>query len=185
METVDYANLSTKKKKAKTAYVALMLFAVGRGYESVYWFDKKIRDEFSHLPEGFCFELCVHPNGPSAYLFLDAKKRLRYLATRSAKADVQMKFKNIERAFSVFTFTIGAYQSFAQNGLAVNGDLPSTIAFMRTLSIVESYLLPNFITGNILKEKIRFPFFKKTLGRICAYLHVITGVLTLSWLKKE
>lgn len=182
--TVDYVQLSTKRKRVKTAYVSLMLFAVGRGYESAYRFDKKIRDEFTRLPNGFCFELCVHPDGPSAYLFLDNKRRLKYVSQRSKKADVQMKFKNIERAFSVFSFSIGANQSFAQNGLAVNGDLPSTMAFMRTLAIVESYLLPNCITKNILKEKIHFPLFKKTFGRIAAYIHVVTGIITLSWLKR-
>jgi len=180
-EKVDYEKLYTKNNFFKNLYVSTMLFAVGRAYETAYSLDKRLQKEFSILPIGFCFELCVHPKGPRAFIYINEKHKISYSKKFHKEADIQMKFRNLDRAFTVFTFKIGANQSFAQNGLLVSGDLPITMIFMRTLAIVESYLLPDFITKNILRELVKFPFLQRSFVRICAYLHIVIGIVTFKW----
>jgi len=60
----DYREVATGRKPFKRAYVAVMLWFVGRAIQAAARVDKVVKEEFEVLPEEFTFSLSVEPNGP-------------------------------------------------------------------------------------------------------------------------
>ena len=77
----------------------------------------------------------------------------------------------------MFTFQESTCVASANNRLAVSGAVPDTLAFIRILNIVETYLLPKIITSLAVK---RYPGWsqmspvRKHLGRILVYVRTFT-----------
>lgn len=170
-----YPDIAPGRKPFKTAYLKAMMFFVTRAFPAAYRIDRRVRGELDGLPAGFSFALTVAPSIASGSVYRDGRGRLRAGKLENDTADVVVRFRNVESAFDVFSFQCGAFESYAKNGMAVSGDLPTTMAFMRCLNIVESYLLPGIITKKILKREVRFGFGQRFWGRILVYLGVLFG----------
>lgn len=152
------------------AYAAVALGLVGRAFAVAHRVDPDLRRELADLPPGFSFALRVHPKGPSAALRMGADGRLRYLGRGPESPDVLMRFQNLSSALAVLTFSASAFEVYARNGLAVSGDLPSTMAIIRALGLVESLILPRFVVARVLKRVPGTPFARKHAERALIYL---------------
>ncbi|HRY73922.1 MAG TPA: hypothetical protein P5165_11920, partial [Spirochaetia bacterium] len=95
---------------------------------------------------------------------------LRYLGRGPESPDVLMRFQNLSAALAVLTFSASAFEVYARNGLAVSGDLPSTMAIIRALGLVESLILPRFVVARVLKRVPSAPFARKHAERALIYL---------------
>jgi len=168
-----FPDIPPGKKRIKKIYLSIMLFFVGRAFQSAYRVDRTVRKEFDSLPENFSFIMKIHPAGPGILMQRNNKGKLKYMGRSAKPADVNIIFRNIESAIKVFTFQSSAYVSYAQNGISVSGDLACTMSIMRSLSLVEDYLLPWIITRKIFKRSTATPFFTKHINRVRIY----TGIL--------
>ncbi len=172
----EYPDILPKKQAGKHWYLGVMLFFVGRAFQSLWKLDKRIEQEFAMLPQKFSFLLTVLPDGPGFFLQKDEQGRLRFKGKPNGDADVMIQFRNTASAMRVFTFQISSYKAYAQNGISVSGDLAATMGIMRCLTLVEDYLLPGFITKRILKRKPRTPWLTKLLKRFILYISIILGL---------
>ena len=112
-------------KPFKKAYVAVLLWFVGRSIQAAAVVDSAVRRECDSLPEEFSFSLGVLPSGPWMVVGKDARGRVRYLGSRpeSKRLGLQMKIKSVEAAFLLFTFQEGTAVATARNRLVVDGDV--------------------------------------------------------------
>ncbi len=152
------------------AYVGIALSLVGRAFSAAQRIDRDARAEFSALPPGFSFALRVHPRGPGVILRLGIDGRLRSVRRGGGAPDVDLRFSSLGSALEVLTFRSSSFEVYARGGLAVSGDLPSTMVIMRALGIVETLLLPAFIARRILKRLHPMAPFRKLGERIALYL---------------
>ncbi|MEA2015051.1 MAG: hypothetical protein U9N38_07115, partial [Thermodesulfobacteriota bacterium] len=60
----DFKEITSGKKSFKKAYIAVMLWFVGRAIQAAARVDKDVKEEFKKLPDGFTFCLGVLPAGP-------------------------------------------------------------------------------------------------------------------------
>ena len=172
-------NVKPKKKIFKKLYLKILLFFVGRGFQSLSKVDKDVKKEVASLPDDFIFTIKINPVGPEIAIQKTKNQRLKFINVKKIdpeKINIQIMFKNIERAFSVFTFQISAYLAYSQNGLMVKGNLPETMTIMRILTILEIYLMPKFIVEPILKRYPKWNFFYKSWNRFLIYSRIVTGI---------
>ncbi|HOV15038.1 MAG TPA: hypothetical protein PK771_12180 [Spirochaetota bacterium] len=163
----------------KRLYLNILFFFVGRAFQSLSGVDKNVKKEVKDLPEDFTFCIRVNPFGPLIVIKKLKNNKLKFLNIKNLNyEDINLiiSFKNIERAFSVFTFRISAFLSYAQNGFIVKGNLTETMSIMRILSILEAYLLPKFIVKPVLKRYPKWNFFYKIKNRILIYLKILIGI---------
>jgi hypothetical protein len=91
--------------------------------------------------------------------------------------DLLMRFEGMGPALQVLTFSASAFEVYASNGLAILGDLSTTMAVMRALGIVESLLLPQAIASRVLKRVPPMPLWRRIAERTALYLALpFTGV---------
>jgi hypothetical protein len=123
--------------------------------------------------------LHVLPSGPGMIVGKDKNGKVRYMGwnPKGKKITLDMKVKNIEGAILMFTFQESTCVASANNRLAVSGNVPDTMAFIRILNIVETYLLPKIITSLAVK---RYPKWsqmsplRKYTGRVLVYIRTFT-----------
>ncbi len=163
------------KKRLKRLYLGILFFFVKRGFMAASHIDSTVNREFRELPQDFSFMMKVAPYGPEFILKRDEAGHLRDAAEllTEKEAAVAIVFKNMERALKVFTFTLNPFQSYAQNGLIVKGELPHTMAVIRCLSLVEAYLLPKGIVMRILKRYPKWEAAEKHMNRLRIYARAL------------
>jgi hypothetical protein len=179
MNINNYPEIKSGGKLIKKIYVAVMLWIVGRAIQAAYRVDKEVKEEFDRLSDDFLMHLHVLPSGPGMIVGKDKKGSVKYMGWNAAgkKITLDMKVKNIEAAILMFTFQESTCVASANNRLAVSGAVPDTLAFIRILNIVETYLLPKIITSLAVK---RYPKWsqmspvRKHLGRILVYVRTFT-----------
>jgi hypothetical protein len=179
MNINNYPEIKSGGKPIKKMYVAVMLWIVGRAIQAAYRVDKEVKEEFDRLSDDFMMYLHVLPAGPGMIVGKDKKGSVKYMGWNPAgkKITLDMKVKNIEAAILMFTFQESTCVASANNRLAVSGAVPDTLAFIRILNIVETYLLPEIITSLAVK---RYPKWsqmspvRKHLGRILVYVRTFT-----------
>jgi len=179
MNINNYPEIKSGGKLIKKIYVAVMLWIVGRAIQAAYRVDKEVKEEFDRLSDDFMMHLHVLPSGPGMIVGKDKNGSVRYMGWNPAgkKITLDMKIKNIEAAILMFTFQESTCVASANNRLAVSGAVPDTLAFIRILNIVETYLLPKIITSLAVK---RYPGWsqmspvRKHLGRIIVYVRTFT-----------
>lgn len=167
------------KFSLKRVYLNVLVFFVGRAFQSASNVDKNIRKEIKELPKDFVFSIKVNPFGPSLTVKKTKNDRFKLLNSRKANLEninLIISFKNSERAFGVFTFRKSVFHSYAQNGFMVKGNLPETMTIMRILTILEAYLLPKFIVAPVLKRYPKWNFFYKLKNRILIYFRILLGI---------
>jgi len=119
----DYREVMPGGKPFKRAYVAIMLWFVGRAIQAAARVDKEVREEFAKLPDGFAFSLGVEPEGPRMIVGKNEKGRVKYMGWNPAKkrVDLHMRIKNIEAAFLLFTFQESTAVANARDRLIIDG----------------------------------------------------------------
>jgi hypothetical protein len=166
----DYPDTKPPGRPISRAYAKLALALVGRAFALAYKIDPDVKAELSSLPPLSTFGLRIHPSGPSAGLRLSAEGRLVYLGPGPEAPDVLIRFNNMASAISVLSFSASAFEVYANGGLAVSGDLGTSMAIIRALGIVETLLLPGFIARSVLKRPHRMGSGRKAGERIRLYL---------------
>jgi hypothetical protein len=109
----------------------------------------------------------------------DKNGKVKYMgwSPKGKKITLDMKIKNIEGAILMFTFQESTCVASANNRLAVSGNVPNTMAFIRILNIVETYLLPKIITSLAVKRYPKWSQmnpFRKYIGRVLVYVRTFT-----------
>ncbi len=137
-----------KKSIASTALLALSVT-----YEMVSKKSRELKDEISSWEDGRTFALGVLKDGPSITL-MKKGDRIKYLG-KGIQGDpaITIYFKNIDSALMVFIGLIGAHTASVQRRVIVHGDLSKTMEVMRTMNIVQMYLMP----GIVLKKTFKRP----------------------------
>ena len=74
----DFREVEAGRKPFKRAYVAVMLWFVGRSIQAAAKMDEAVRGEFAAFPSGFNFALGVMPAGPYMVVGKDEDGRVRY-----------------------------------------------------------------------------------------------------------
>jgi len=165
------------KKPFKKAYVAIMLWFVGRAIQAAAKTDAVVKREFAVLPADFTLALGVLPGGPWMVVGR-VNGRVKYLGwnPEEKKMHLRLGIKDIEAAILLFTFREKTAVATARNRLITSGELPYALAFIRVLDIVETYLLPKMIAKLAVKRyPIQWSFGRKYGGRILVYLRALLG----------
>jgi len=173
----DFKELTSGNKPFKKAYVAVMLWFVGRAIQAASRVDKQVKSEFEKLPEGFTFCLGVLPNGPYMIIGKNKKGRVKYLGWKpgNRRIDLTMKIKSLEAAILMFTFQESTAVATARDRIIVDGEVPHACAIVRVLDIGEVYLLPKCIAVFAVKRYPVWSFGRKYVGRIRIYFRSIVG----------
>lgn len=159
---------NTWNRKMKFVITKILLFVLGRGFQTIAKIDLEVAKEIYTWDENFTILFEILPNGP--YLSLSKQNhRLKYLGLKKVDADLTIGFKNLEAAFLIFTAQKSTPTGYAEHRLYVKGDLALAMSLIRCLNIVQFYLFPGFIAKKILK---RMPSMSiKKLGiRLYTYL---------------
>lgn len=167
----SYVIFKPRKKRLKLFISSVVLWFLGRAFQSVVSFDKGAREEVKSIPEGTIVMLKINPIGPMMTL---EKKRDKFLylgALEVNNPDIAIHFKNIEGAFLVLTGQLGIAQAYAEHRFTLNGDIFATMSIVRILYLVEAYLFPKFISSKILKE---MPI--RETGKLKIYITTILGI---------
>lgn len=173
-----FRQVDAGKKPFQRAYVAFMLWFVGRAIQAAARVDEEIAAEFEALPPGFMFSLAVLPSGPSMAVGRDADGRVCYLGKGpgARKPDLEMKIKSIEAAMLMFTFRESTAAATARNRMIVDGDIPAACAVVRILDAVEVYLLVKPIARLAVKRYPSWPLRRILIGRPLIYLRAVLGI---------
>ncbi len=168
------------KKRLKRAYIAIILWVVGRAIQVGARVDRDIKNEFEALPEGFTFYLGIYPDGPYMVVGKNEKGKVKFLGMNPAGINVNLRLsiKTMEAALLVFTFQEGTCLAFARERFVADGELPQALGIVRVLNRIETLLLPKIIAKLAVK---RYPKWselnpvRKYFTRVAVYLGIVTG----------
>lgn len=162
----NYPEIIPGQKPFTSLVLKIVLFILGRGFQSIAARDEEVKREVESWEESFSILFEVLPSGP--YLYLQKQNgRLRTLGLVRNEADLVISFKTLGTAFLIFTGQMGTPQGYAEHRISVQGDLVRAMSLIRCLNLVEFYLFPGFIARGILK---RLP--PMTMRRFALRLHV-------------
>ncbi len=173
----DYRKVAAGRKPFKRAYVAVMLWFVGRAIQATARVDKVVKKEFEALPEEFTFSLGVEPGGPHMIVGKNKKGRVKYMGwePEGKHIDLKMEIKNLEAAILMFTFQESTAIAIARDRMIVDGEVSYACTVVRVLDIVEVYLLPRLIARLAVKRYPLWSFRHKYIGRARIYFRSILG----------
>lgn len=156
-------------KEIKKILCSLLLFCLGRGFQTVSGMDPDVKKEVEGWDEGFEILFDVAPGGP--YLHLRKEKgKIRFLGLNRAEAELVIRFRNIDAAFLVLTAQMGTPRAFAEYRVSIQGSLPEAMRLVRCLNYVQYYLFPAFIARKIVKRLPPIPTGRLWSGRAHVYL---------------
>jgi hypothetical protein len=172
-----YREINAGRKPFKKAYVAVMLWVVGRAIQAAGRVDESVKAEFDALPEGFSFSLGVEPGGPCMIVGKNAQGHPKYLGWKpeGKRIDLKLRIKNIEAAMLLFSFRESTAVASARNRLIVDGEVSSACAAVRILDIVEVYLLPRMMAKLAVKRYPVWTPWRKYIGRFRIYFRSLLG----------
>lgn len=135
----------------KYALSSVTLSLLGPAFEVISKRVPEIREELKSWDDGRRFAIGILPKGP--YITLEKRgDMIHYLGRGLISADIAMLFKNFDAALPVFLGMKGSFQTFAENGMIVEGNLSHTMEVNRVANIVYAYLFPGVILKIILKR---------------------------------
>lgn len=177
MELSGYREITPGGEPFKRAYIAIMLWFVGRAIQAASRVDGETRREFDRLADGFTFRLGVMPNGPYMVVGKEDSGRVKYLGSDPGdrKLDLDMKIKNLEGAFLMFTFQESTAAATCRNRLIVDGEVPPACSIVRILDMVEVFLLPKLVARLAVKRYPKWSLFRKFVGRTRIYVRAVLG----------
>jgi len=148
----------------------IILLIAGRSLVVLSAKDSRIKKELEFWPDEFTTALAADKHGP----FMVIKKlnnKLHYLGFKEndKSADLKLFFKDEELAYQVFSVKESIRDSFSEHRLIIDGDFSVGVSLIYMLEILESYMLPSFMTKDIIPNKIN-----KETGRVMLFLHTLT-----------
>lgn len=171
-------DVQSGSKPLKRAYVGIFLWFTGRAIQAAAKADKEVKKEFDNLPDDFTFSLGCLPNGP--WMVVGKHKgKVKYLGgnPHQHKVHVRLAIKSVDAAFLILSFQESTALATTRNRLITDGEVPSALAIIRVLDIVEVYLLPKIIASLAVK---RYPKWwsmgRKLGGRIGVYTRTLLGI---------
>jgi len=171
----DYKEVVPKKKWFATLVTRIFFFFIGMGMQTAYRIDPEVRKEVDSWPETFSFRMAV-VGGPSMIMLKKAGS-FQYLGEKEVfYADVEMWWKNITFAYLVMTGRISVPNAVYHNRQFVRGSLIYTMSVIRVINIVQTLLLPNFISRFYIKEVPKLTF-KKLVNRVITYVNIGYGAI--------
>lgn len=170
---LPYRTIKMIGKPIKSFIIKVMMFCMGKGFQSLCKRDPDLIEEISAWPDYFSILFEILPKGPNMSLCM-VNGRLRFVGLKHTDADLKIVFKNIDSALLVFTGQMGSNQALCEFRMAIKGSLPDGLRLLRCVNIVEFYLFPTLITKKILKRLPRMPFLRLWYGRLTAYLLGVT-----------
>ena len=176
---LNVQEIRTGRKRLKRTYVAIVMFLFGRAFQAASH-DRDVKKEYEYLPDNFVLDLCVEPSGPHMLVGKDKKGRMKYLGwnPEGKKVTLAMRVKNLEAAMLMFTFMESTCVANSHNRIIVDGDIKDALSIVRTMNLLEVYLLPMCVARFGVK---RYPLWsqmspmRKHLGRMLLYVRLITG----------
>ena len=178
-QTLKIREIKSGHKRLKKIYVAIVMFLFGRAFQAASH-DRDVKKEYAYLPDNFVLDLCVEPSGPHMLVGKNKKGRMKYLGwnPKGKKVTLAMRVKNLEAAMLMFTFRESTCGANSHNRIIVDGDIKDALSVVRTMNLLEVYLLPMCVARFGVK---RYPLWsqmspvRKHLGRVVLYLRLITG----------
>jgi hypothetical protein len=165
------------RKPLKKAYIALLLWFMGRAIQAAARTDEEVSRELAVLPHGFTFCLGILPHGPHMVVGKDDLGQVRYMGGKAENRPIHLRIliKHLEAAFLVFTFQESTALAAARNRLQVDGEVAHACAVVRILDMVEVYLLPKCIARRAVKRYPSWTAGRKLSGRMLIYLRALAG----------
>ncbi len=172
-----YREITPGRKPFKRAYLAVMLWFMGRAVQAASRVDRQIRDEVTELPDDFAFALGVGDRGPWMVVGRQAGHDLRYRGHRVGDTPINLKlaFKHLESGFLTFTFQENTPVAAARDRLVVDGEVAHACAVVRILDRVQVYLLPKPLARLAVKRYPRWPLLTKCSNRVRIYWRALLG----------
>jgi aldehyde:ferredoxin oxidoreductase len=166
-----------RRKPLKRAYIALLLWFVGRAIQAAVRTDQDVNREFAALPHGFTFCLGILPHGPHMVVGKDDRGQVHYLGGKVENRPIHLRIliKHREAAFLMFTFQESTATAAARNRLLVDGEVAHACAVVRILDMVEVYLLPKWIARRAVKRYPSWTAGRVFSGRAWIYLRALVG----------
>ncbi|MEJ2514542.1 MAG: hypothetical protein P8080_04060 [Gammaproteobacteria bacterium] len=145
--------MTALSRQLKTLYVAVMMRVVGWGLRAMSQVDPVLRAEAAGFAEGMFIEMTVVPDGPGMVLERLPSGKLAYRGSRiDRRPDLSVRFKHLDLAFAVLSFSESTPTAFARARMVVDGDIGAGIRLVRCLYRLEALLLPKFIARRGMKR---------------------------------
>ncbi len=174
----SFVQIKPGKRYLTRAYLAVMLWFVGKAIQAAARADKEVADEFSTMPDGYTFSLGAYPNGPYMVVGKNDKGRVRYLGSNIDRQPVhlQMTLKSTGHLFTLFTFRESTPTANARDRLFVLGDVPHACTVTRILNIVQVYLLAKPVAKLAIKRYPDWPLSRHIFTRAMVLTRTVTGI---------
>lgn len=167
--------LKPGRKPIKEMFVRLMFFLFGRALQTVSRLDETVQQEVAEWPEGFMVLHRVLPDGPRMAIVRNRKGRLEYKGGKPGEeeADLVISIKNLESIFLIVSLQIGMFQAFAENRVAVKGNVPVALSMTRCLNILVTYLVPRRTVQPLVRRAPEIPAVRK---HVCRFFILFIGI---------
>ncbi len=174
----DFTEIRPGGRPFVKAYLAFMLWFVGRAIQAAAKVDADVKREFDELPDDFSMSLGAAPNGPTMVVGKDENGKVKYMGWNPDSVDlnVKMTIKSLQALFVMFTFFESTPVANARERLFVEGSLPEACAAVRVLDIVQVYLLPKPIAKLAIKRYPKWSLKRHTIIRSMVYIRTIIGL---------
>ena len=162
----------TPKQAAQHIVCAVILKFLYHGLRILYRHDSRVRNDLDRIDTGTVIRLTCSSRGPSLKI-ISEEKGISVCTDKSAAPDIDIRFKDLSFAFSVFTGRTGIAESFSKHMMYVNGDFSKIMSLVRCMEQAESYLFPSFISRRILKSLL-----PKSISSVRLYASIFRSMIT-------
>jgi len=139
------------QSRSKYELVDMVLTVMGVAFEEASKWVPELQEEIAPWNEGRRCAMGVLPKGP--HITLEKRgDRIRFLGKGRTDSDVAFLFKNLDAAVLVLTAQMSAHQAMAECRIILDGRISHGMEMNRALTLVETYLFPEFILEKILKR---------------------------------
>jgi hypothetical protein len=159
----------------KYGLISVVLSMFGPAFEVISKRVPEIKEELISWDDGRRFAVGILPKGP--YITLEKRgDMIHYLGKGLISPNISMFFKNFDAALPVFLGMKGSFQTFAENGMIVEGNLAHTMEVNRVANIVYAYLFPGIILKIILKRPPRLSFLQ-LITKARVYMNLTPAII--------
>lgn len=137
--------------RLQNLYVRLMMWLVARLLGAASAVDPVVQREVIALPADFSFAMRVRAGG-AGMAMRRSGDRLRAIDPATAgPLSLAFEFKHLTHAFLVLGFVESTARSFANDRIAVDGDIALGMKLVRCLNRMEAVVLPRFVAVRAVK----------------------------------
>ena len=173
-----FKRVTPSGKPIQRLYLTVMFWFLGRSIQAAARVDRKVRQAFDAMPDGFTFAFTVAPGGPAMVIGKANNGKVRYLGAETTQRfiDLRVIIKNMEAAMLLFTFREATVEAVARDRIVVDGDIPSACAVLRILDMVEVFVLPKGLASLAVRRYPQWSVVRKIIGRVLIYLRALVGI---------